>query len=129
MLKLSCTPPNPANICLNRTTDVKFYPFTERDNYLLEKMRDVVVGGPPIVFTRKAVVDETFIPKSESTCQSIFGIDASQLHKYSMCQPMLTGLYTLWDLNPETSRLTPREDETRSCEIMIMSYFQRQRTE
>ena len=52
MLKLGCTPPNLANICFHKSTDSKFYPFTESDKDLLEKIRDMV-GGPPIVFTRK----------------------------------------------------------------------------
>ena len=64
MLKLGCTLPNLANICLHKSTDSKFYPFTESDKDLLEKIREDMVGGPSIVFTRKAVVDDTFIRKS-----------------------------------------------------------------
>ena len=37
MLKLGCTLPNLANICLHKSTDAKFYPFTEADKDLLEK--------------------------------------------------------------------------------------------
>ena len=106
-LKLVCTLPNLANSCLHKSTDVKFYPFTEGDKDLLEKTPEGVVGGPSIVFTRKAVVDETFIRKSANICKSFVGIDASQLYCYSMCQPKPTGLYTRWDLDSETSRFTP----------------------
>ena len=77
MLKLGCTLPNLANICLHKSTDAKFYPITDADKNLLEKIRGNVVGGPSIVFTRKAVVDETFIRKSTNICKSIVGIDAS----------------------------------------------------
>ena len=129
MLKLGCTLPNQANICLHKYTDAKFYPFTGGDKDLLEKFREDVVGGPSIVFTRKAVVDETFIRNSTNLCKSIVGIDASQLYPHSMCQPMPTGLYTRWDLNSETSRFTPRQNKTRSFENMVMSYFQRTRPE
>ena len=94
MLKLGCTLPNLANICLHQSTDAKFYPFTEGDQDLLEEIREDVVGGPSIVFLRKAVVDETFIRKSGNQCKPIVGIDASQLYPYSMCQPMPTGLST-----------------------------------
>ena len=94
MLKLGCTPPNFANICLQKSTDSKIYLFTESDKGLLEKIREDMVGGPSIVFTRKAVVDETFIRKSSNLCKSVVGIDASQLHPYSMCQPMPAGMYT-----------------------------------
>ena len=129
MLKLGCTLPNLANICLHKYTDAKFYPFTEGDKNLLEKIREIVVGGPSIVFTRKAVVDETFIRKSTNICKSIVGIDASQLYPYSMCQPMPTGLYTRWDFDSETNRFTPRQNKTRNFEKMVMSYFQRTRPE
>ena len=84
MLKLGCTLPNLANICLQRFTDAKLYPFTEGDKDLLEKILEDVVGGPSIILTRKAVADENFIRKSTNICKSIFGIDASQLYPYSI---------------------------------------------
>ena len=129
MLKLGCTLPNLANICLHKSTDAKFYPFTEGDKDLLGKIREDVVGGPSIVFTRKAVVDETFIRKSANICKSFVGTDASQLYPCSMCQPMPTGLYTRWDFDSETNRLTSRQNKTRSFENMVMSSFQRTRPE
>ena len=94
MLKLGCTLPNLANICLRKSTDAKVYPFTEGDKDILEKIREDVGGAPSIVFTRKAVVDETFIRKSANIGKSIVGIDVSQLYPYSMCQPMPNGLFT-----------------------------------
>ena len=127
MLKLGCTLPNLANICLHEFTDAKFYPFTERDKNLLEKIREGVVGGPSIVFTREAVVNETFIRKSTNLCKSIVGVDVSQLYPYSMCQPMPTGLNTRWDIDLETSSFTLRQNKTRNLENMVMSYFQNTR--
>ena len=129
MLKLGCTLPNLANICLHKSTDAKFYPFTEADKDLSEKIREDVVSGPSIVFTRKAVVDETFVRKSVNICKSIVGLDAIQLYPYSMCQPMPTGLYTRWDFDWETSGVTPRQNKTRSFENVVMSYFQWTRLE
>ena len=108
MLKLCCTLPNLAHNCLHKSTDAKFYPLTEGDKDLLEKIQEDVVGGPSIVITRKAVVDESFIRKFTNTCKYNVGIDASQLYSYSMCQPMPTGLYTRWDFDSETSRFIPR---------------------
>ena len=128
MLKLGCTLPNLANNCLHKSTDAKLYPITEGDKELLEKIRDVV-GGPSIVFTRKAIVDETFIRKSTNICKSIAGIDTSQLYPHSMSQPMPTGLHTRWDFDSETRRFTPRQNKTRSFENKVMSYFQRTRRE
>ena len=102
MLKLGCTLPNLDNICLHKSTDSKFYPFTESDKDLLEKIREEMVVGSSTIFTRKIVVDETFIRKSSNLCKSIVGIDASQLYPCSMCQPLPTGLYTRWDYDSVT---------------------------
>ena len=90
MLKLDGTLQNLANICLHKSTSAKFYLFTETDRVLLRKIREVMVGGPSIVFTRKAIVDETSIRNSGNIRNSIVGNDASQLYLYSMCQPMST---------------------------------------
>ena len=127
MLKLGYTLPNLANFCLHKSTSAKFYPFTETDKDLLQNVREDMVGGPSIVFTRKAVVDETFIRSSENICKSIVGIDASQLYPYSLCQPMPTGLYTRWEYDTESNRFKPQQNKTRNFENMLMSYFQRQR--
>ena len=127
MLKLGCTLSNLANICLHKSTNSNFYPFTESDKDLLEKIREDMVGGPSIVLTRKAVVDETFIRKSSNLCKSIVDIDASQLYPYSMCQLMPTGLYTRWECDSETKRFTAHQNKSRSFEIMVLSYFQQSR--
>ena len=94
---------------------------------LLEKIREDMVGGPSIVFTRGAVVDEIFIRKSQNVCKSIVGIDASQLYPFSMCQPMPTGKYTRYEYeyDSELQRFKPRQNKTCSFENMVISYFQR----
>ena len=125
LLKLGCILPSLAIICLHKSTDAKFYPFMEGGKDLLKKFRKDVVGGPSIVFTPKTVVDETFIRKSTNKCKSLAGMYASQLYPYSMCQPMPTG----WNFDSESIRFTPRQNETRSLENMVMSYFQRTRSE
>ena len=127
MLKLGCTLPNLANICLHKSTSAKFYPFTQTDKDLLQKTREDMVGGPSIVFTRKAVVDETFIRDSGIICKSIVGIDASQLYPYSMCQPMPTRLHTRWKYDTESNRFEAQQNKSRNFENMVMSYFQRRR--
>ena len=86
-----------------------------------------MVGGPSIVFTRKAVVDETFIRKSSNSCKTNIGIDASQLYPYSMYQPMPTGLYTRWEYDSDTKRFTARQNNFCSFENMVLSYFQQSR--
>ena len=123
MLKLGCTLSNLANICLHKSTDAKIFSTREEDKDVLEKIREDVVGGLSIVFTRRAVVDETFLRKSANMCKCFVVIDASQLCYYSMCQPMPTGLYTPWDLDLEARGFTTRQNKTRSFDYMIISFF------
>ena len=79
MLKLGCTLPNLAYIRPYKALDAKFYPFREVDKDILEKIWECVVGGPSIVFTSKAVVDEISFRKSTKICESIVGIEENQL--------------------------------------------------
>ena len=124
MLKLGCTLPNLANTCLHKPTSAKFYPFTETDKVLLQKIREDRVGGPSIVFTRKAVVDEIFIRNPRINCKSIVGNHASQLYPQSMCQPMPTRLCTRWEYDTEFNRFEPQQNKSRNFENMVMSHFQ-----
>ena len=64
--------------------------------------------------------------KSTNTWKSIVEADASLLYPYSMCQPMPTGVYTRWDLDSETSRFIPRQNETRSFENTVKFLFNEQ---
>ena len=84
MLRLGCTLPNLANICLHKSTNEKFDAFCESDRDFCEKIKYDMTGRPSIVFTRKAFVNETFIRDSSNVCKSIVGIDASQIYPYSM---------------------------------------------
>ena len=126
---LICTLPNLAYICLHKAIDAKIYPFTEGDKNLLEEIQEDVIGGPSIVFTRKAVVEETFSRKSANICKSVVGIVASQVYPYSKCQPMPNGLYTHLEVDSQTSIITPRQNKTRSIENVVMAYFQRTKPE
>ena len=118
MLKFGCSLPNLANICLHNSTDAIFYPFTEGDKDLLEKIRDVV-GGSSIVFTRRADVDETFFRKS-NLCKSIVGIHASQLYPYSMCHPVPTVFIRVGIRTQE--QVDSYLDKTRPAALKIWSY-------
>ena len=67
MLKPGCTLPNLANICLQKSTDYKFYTFFSSDSDLLEKNWEDMTGGPSIVFRRKAIANETLF-ENQTTC-------------------------------------------------------------
>ena len=124
-LKFGCSLPHLANICLHKSASAKFYPVTENDRDLLENIREDMVGGPSIVFTQKPVVDKTFIRNSTNLCKRTVGIDASQLYPFSMFQAIATGLYTRRELDSKYEKFKLRQNETRSFENMVISYFQR----
>ena len=65
MLKLGCTLPNLANICLNKSTNNKFYTFVEADKDSNDKIREDMIGGSSIVFTEEVVMDQIYFRKSE----------------------------------------------------------------
>ena len=127
MLWRDCTLPNLANIFLHKSTIAKFYPFKESNKDFLEKLQKDMVGGPSLVFTRKAIVDGTFIRDMTNWCKSIVGSDASQLYPLSTCQAMRTGLYTTWELDSKNGTIKQRQNKTRSFENIILSYLQRVR--
>ena len=70
---------NLAIICLHKSTNQKFYPFFKGDKDLCEKIREDMTGGPSVVITRKADVDQTNIRNSSNVCKTIVGNDASQI--------------------------------------------------
>ena len=122
--KLGCIFPNLANSCLHKSTTAKFYPFTGSQKNVLEKILEDMVGGPSIVFIKKAVLDETFIWDATNWFKFIVRIDASQLYPFSMCQAMPIGLYTTWELDSEPGKFKQRQNKTRSIEKTVISYFQ-----
>ena len=74
MLKLGCTLPNLANICLHKSTDAKFYPFTEGDKYLLGKIREDVVGGLSIVLHVKQLLMKHFFENQQTYANLLLGL-------------------------------------------------------
>ena len=94
---------------------------------MLEKIGGDIGGGPSIAFTRKAVVDETFIRDSTNWCKSIVGNYASQLYPFSICRAMPTGLYAKWEFDSEQGKVEQRQHKSKSSGNMVMSHFQRVR--
>ena len=78
MLEVRCKIPNFANFCVQKSKYSKFYPSSKTEKKVPEKTREDIPGGPSFAFTRKAVVNETFIRKSSSLYKSIVGQHASQ---------------------------------------------------
>ena len=88
-----------------------------------------MTGGPSIVFTQKAVVDQNYIRNLSNISKAKVRIDASQLYPFSMCQEMPTGLYTRWEYNPETDPFKARNNRTKNFENMVRSFYQELRPE
>ena len=121
MLKLGYTLLNLSSISLHRSASAKFYPFTEGDEDLLSIVREDMFGGPSIVFTREAVVDETHIRKSTNVCKMIVAKDACQILPYSLFQSMPTDMYTRYDFDADLQRLKPLENKSRRFEKIVKS--------
>ena len=69
-----------------------------------------MTGGPSIVFTRKTLVDETFIRISSIIWKLIVGFDASQFYYFSMCQDMPTERYTRWEFDKDMQKIKARKN-------------------
>ena len=75
------------------------------------------------MFTWKAVVDEIFVWDSTNWCETIVGIDASQFYSFSMCQAMVTGLYTRWEPNSESENLNGVERKQGVLKTWLCHFF------
>ena len=71
VLKLSCKIPKLSNNCLHKSTWAKFYPFREAHKGLLDKSRQDVVGGPSVVYSRKAIAIETLIRSPQTNADQL----------------------------------------------------------
>ena len=90
-LKLGCTRPNLANICLHKPTNYKYYPFCEIEKDLCQKLQEDMTGGPSIVFTGKVVVNEMFVDQS----LELMHVSSIPSQCVKIC------LYTRWEFGTE----------------------------
>ena len=122
VLKSGYTLPGIANKILHNSTTSKFHPFQSRDLDWVKRVRENVVGGPSIVFCRYAEAGKTKIRKDgDKTCETIVGVDASQLYPYAMCQPMPCGPYTRWDF--QEGEFKAKRDWRSQLEKTILCYW------
>ena len=115
---------------MQKSTNYKIYPFCESSKYLCEKIRTGLTGGTSILFTQKAVVEETIIRNSSNICvKKIVGINASKLYTFSMCQDMPTGLYMKWEHDTDLQKFRARHTQSQVFENLVMSFYQGTRSE
>ena len=121
MLKFGCTLPNLANICLHKSTDYKFLPFFLSDSDRLEKLREDMTGGPSIVFTRKAVANETFFRKSNNSCKSLVLMLINSI--LILCVRICPQVCIRDGATMKKHKIL-RQNRFRTFENIVMSYFQ-----
>ena len=124
MVKLEWTLPNLAYVFPHKSTTAKFYPQTNSDMDLLEKIREDMVDGPSIVFSWKKWTN--FFRDSTNFCKTIVGSDVSQLYLFSGCQSLPTLLCTRWQVASESGKMKSRQKKTMklktwSCHIFSES--------
>ena len=123
ILKLGCTLLNLTNIFLQSPISAKIYPFMGSEKDELPEVREDTVGGPSIVFTSKAVANETHIRKSTKVCKC-----------WNKCWPTLplfnlsantTGPYTIFEFDAHVQKFRPPQNKSRSFENKVILFFQR----
>ena len=78
MLKLGCTLPNMANICLHKSTDAKLYPFTGPDKDLLKKIEKMLLVVFLWFLHAKRLLMKVYSEISANISKSVAGIDAAR---------------------------------------------------
>ena len=119
MLKLGCTLPNLTKICLHKSAAQNFYPSRGQMKSCWRKREKSLF----VVLLSFLQAKQFLMKLSLKSLQTIFGF--SQLYPYSVCQPMLSGLFTRWDLNLEKIVITFQQNKSGSLEKMVLSYFNR----
>ena len=76
---------------------VNYFIPSKSDKELQETIREDMVAGHSLVFTRKIVDDETLICKSSYICESIVEVETSQLYPHFLCLPMPTSFYNRFE--------------------------------
>ena len=79
-----------------KTTDAKFALYGEKFKWLHSELREGVVGGPSIVFTRYHEKDVTKIRaqtlgERAKTCKAVVGVDANSLYLWAWAQDFPCG--------------------------------------
>ena len=76
-----------------QSSDSKFALFNKDNADLYYTLKQNIVGGPSIIFSRYHEKDVTKIKKSDKFCKAIVGYDCNGLYSYAIKQQMPTGVY------------------------------------
>ena len=92
MFKEAVSLPGLARKLLFRNCEAHFSLVDKKDEDMYHTLKQNVIGGPAIIFTRHHKVNETRI-RGEKLCKSIQGYDANALYLWAISQEMPTGFY------------------------------------
>ena len=84
-------------------------------------MGDDIFGGQSMIFAKRAVFNDPLIPNLANWFKNFVGIDDSLFYLHSLCQAMLTGLYTKWEQDSEYYKFKRCQNTTRTFENTVMS--------
>ena len=79
-----------------QTTDANFALYGEKFKWVYKELREAVIGGPSIIFSRYHEKDITKIRPSKygeaaETCRAVVGVDANSLYLWSFAQDFPAG--------------------------------------
>ena len=128
-LKLGCTLPNRANICLHKSTDANFYPMTEGYKDFLEKIEKMFLVVHQSFLHEKLLLMKLFFENQQNFASLLLGLTLANYTHTRCVKPRLTGHYTRWDLDSEIGGFTPGQNKIRGFENVVISCFLRTRPE
>ena len=74
MLKLGCTVPNLANICLHKSTDAKLHPVTKGNKDLLEKIREESLVAHLLFLHAKQLLMKLLLENQQTYANLLLGL-------------------------------------------------------
>ena len=89
MLNLGCTLPNLGNICLHKSTDTKFYPFTETNKGLLKETWENALGGLLSFLHAKKLLMKLLFESLQTYANQLLGLMPAQYVHNQCVNPCL----------------------------------------
>ena len=123
MLKLVCTLPNLANICLHKSTDAKFYPFPEGDKDLLEKKFEKMLLVVHLSFSHgKQLLMKLLFENQQTYANLLLGLTLANYTPtrwVNPCQPVFIrgGIWIQKRVDSYLDKTRPAALKTWSCRI------------
>ena len=123
VFKIAISVPGIARAMLFKTAkkrNVQFPLFGKNDEDIYKIVKQNIVGGPSIIFTRHHKVGETFIRGNiEKPCKKIVGYDANALYLWAIGQNMPTQMYGIIKKHGANFRV----DSDRQHKYMTMYFW------